>query len=522
MGKAKARLEESGFVRDAFEGLSESSQLNYLSSLRQFRRFVNSKEGLDKEISIDDVVFEAKKDVTEIQEKMDLFYIWLQNEKIEGYRQRGKKMRESSANQRAYGYLRGFFANLDIAFERKWTRRIPKVERPKQAIRKDKVYTFYDVDEKTKTIQFNRELMQQFLANLKLRDSAITLALLSTSQDSGDLFKLNVGDIREQKGKTRIFLEGTRNKTGVLFRTFLSKEATRFIRKYLEQERKDADAKDPLFVYIRYRKKRHRDGRVERVSVEKRMTVNNLSSIHRDAARKMGIKWENGEYNPLRPKRMRHLFRTACDTAGIPELYTNAFMGHRNHMGQDYSELGKAKLELEYLRVEPFLTVYGQTEESLEIKEDIQKMEARIVDLNKEIADHKRTTEKFRKDNLVIRKELQLLKDILNPLQPMLEFTSSFESPDAMMKFLEAIKERSLVARERAENMPLLPKKAKELLHEAISDIIKKESERVKQLLAKKTGITDEDILQAAIQAARESIEEEYGIEIEDESEKKG
>jgi hypothetical protein len=32
--------------------------------------------------------------------------------------------------------------------------------------------------------------------------------------------------------------------------------------------------------------------------------------------------------------------------------------------------------------------------------------------------------------------------------------------------------------------------------------------------LSQKTGITNEDILQAAIQAAKESIEEEYGIEI--------
>jgi len=213
---------------------------------------------------------------------------------------------------------------------------------------------------------------------------------------------------------------------------------------------------------------------------------------------------------------MRHLFRTACDTAGIPELYTNAFMGHRNHMGQEYSELSKAKLELEYLRVEPFLTVYGQTEENLEIKEDVRKMEARIVDLNKEIADHKRTTENFQKENLIIQGELKLLKDILNPLQPMLEFASSFESPSAMTEFLNAIKERSVIARQRAESMPQLSRKAKALLQEAISDIIQKESERVKQFLAKKTGITDEDILQAAIQAAKESIEEEYGVSIED------
>jgi hypothetical protein len=64
--------------------------------------------------------------------------------------------------------------------------------------------------------------------------------------------------------------------------------------------------------------------------------------------------------------------------------------------------------------------------------------------------------------------------------------------------------------------MPRLPRKVKELLQEAISDIIQKESERVKQLLAEKIGITDEDILEAAIQAAKESIEEEYGARIED------
>ena len=168
------------------------------------------------------------------------------------------------------------------------------------------------------------------------------------------------------------------------------------------------------------------------------------------------------------------------------------------------------------LRVEPFLTVYGQTEESLEIKEDVRKMEARIVDLNKEIADHKRATENFQKENLIIQRELQLLKDILDPLQPMLEFANSFESPSAMMEFLNAIKERSVIARQRAESMPQLSRKAKELLQEAISDIIQKESKRVKQLLARKTGITDEDILQAAILAAKESIEEEYGVSIGD------
>ena len=390
MGKFDAQLKESSFVKDALSGLAKNTKNNYKASLRQFLRFVNSKEDLKKEVSIDNLVNEAKADITKTEDKIDLFFSWLMNNEVKGYRQRGSAMRETSAHQRAYAYLRGFFSNLDIAFQKKWIRSIPKVKRQRQAIKKDQVYTFYDVDEKTKTIHFNRELMQQFLAILKPRDVAITLALLSSSQDSGDLFKLNVGDIREQREKNRIIWEGTRNKTTVQFRTFLSKEATRFIRKYIEQERQNTDDKDPLFVYS-YRKNGQSNEKAE-----KRMTSGNFGSILRDAARKMGIKWENGEQNPLRPKRMRHLFRTAADTAGVNELYVNAFMGHRNHMGQSYSELSKAKLELEYLRVEPFLTVYSSTQESMEIKEDVRKLESRIVDLNREIGDQKMTMNKLK------------------------------------------------------------------------------------------------------------------------------
>jgi len=420
-------VKESEIVEEALEGLTENTRMNCKTSLKQFLRFVNSKEGLAKTISIDDLVTEAKEDVTITQERMDQFYDWLQNEKVEGYPLRGKAMRQSSANTRAYGYLRGFFVNIGIGFDKKWKRRIPKVERPKQALKKDKVYTFYDVDEKTMTIRFNREMMQQFLVNLKLRDVAITLALLSSSQDSGDLFKLNVGDIREQSDKSRIFWEDNRGKTNVLFRTFLSKEATKFIRKYLEQERRHAEDENPLFVYSRYEKKKQPNGKLKRVKVEKSMTSTNLSSIYRDAARKMGIKWENGEHNPLRPKRMRHLFRTACDTVGVSELYINAFMGHSNHQGQDYSELSKAKLELEYLRVEPFLTVYGEVDESLEIKEDVKKLERRILDLNRTIDDLQHSLE-GRVEEITRRLFEKWMNEYTEELkQARLDFTKRYE-----------------------------------------------------------------------------------------------
>ncbi len=443
------KLIESPYVRTVLEDLSKNSQQNYLSSLRQLLKFLNSKEDLEKEVSIEDVVNEAKINIKKTQENLDKLYIWLQNKKVDGYTQRNKAMKESSANQRAYGYLRGFFANLDLAFEKKWAKRIPKVKRPNQAIKKDRLYTFYDVDEKTKTIHFNRELMQEFLTNLKLRDVAITLALLSTSQDTGDLLNLSVGDIREQKNKNRIFWDGTRNKTSVIFRVFLSKEATRFVRKYLDQERGTAQPQDPLFVYTRYVKQKQPNGEVKRIPLEKRVTPASVASVFRDVARKMGIKWGDGEYNPLRPKRMRHLFRTACDTAGIPELYINAFMGHRNHMGQSYSELSKAKLELEYLRVEPFLTVYGQSKENMEIKEDIRKMETRILDLNREVTEQKMKNVKMEN---TIKEMYQFVHRNYDPLMKFVNNIAELPEFEKMKKKMyEEKEEKSRVEFEEAE-----------------------------------------------------------------------
>jgi hypothetical protein len=235
---------ESPYVKDALDGLTQNTISNYNVTLRQFLSFVNSKKDTHQKITIDVLINEAKADITKTEEKIDLFFSWLMGKEITGYSQRGKGMRESSAHMRAYGYLRGFFANLDIPFERKWTRNIPKIKRHRQAIKKDSVYTFFDVDERTKSIHFNRELMQQFLANLKLRDITITLALLSSSQDSADLFALSINDITQQKGKSRIFWEGTRRKTAVPFRTFFSKEA-----QFMVQNQKN-DCKRSLYTFI--------------------------------------------------------------------------------------------------------------------------------------------------------------------------------------------------------------------------------------------------------------------------------
>jgi len=206
----------------------------------------------------------------------------------------------------------------------------------------------------------------------------------------------------------------------------------------------------------------------------------------------------------------RKMFLSTAIDSGIGLTAGKMLVG-KSIATNDETYLTTVRLREKFLQLKKFLTIKPSTKP--EEHEKVEELKGIVVKLQEEVNQQRTVTQTVTEENLKIKKELHTLNDIVNPLQPMLEFVNSFESPDAMMEFLEAIKERSATARQRAERMPKLTKKARELLHEAISDIIQKESERVKQLLSKKTGITNEDILQAAIQAARESIEEEYGIE---------
>ena len=56
-----------------------------------------------------------------------------------------------------------------------------------------------------------------------------------------------------------------------------------------------------------------------------------------------------------------------------------------------YSELDRSTSELEYLRVEPFTTVYGEIEEALETKEEVAELKSTVDVLNRRLDEQKRT-----------------------------------------------------------------------------------------------------------------------------------
>lgn len=348
--------------------VSKNTEYNYLDAVNQYLQFVNSEGGLKKELTLDDLIEEAKINIEKTKERIRLFFLWLQNESLSNFEPRVKKMLATSALIRAYGQVKGVYTNNNILFG-KW--KTPNLsDMKKEAIENDTNVPFFKLDKK-RNIFLDRGMIKQFLSNLKLRDQTIFLAMLSSSHDGGDLFSLKVGDICKQKERERFYWEGQRLKTGIRFKVFFSTEATDFIRRYLEQERHDAKDNEPLFT----------------IASKESMDAQHLSSVFRDAARKIGVTWQNGEQSPLRPKRLRHIFRTACNHAHVDEGYINAYMGHKSTISQAYLEKDITILELEYSKVEPFLTVYGVggVEGLEQIQTELLEIKSKYVDQEEKI-----------------------------------------------------------------------------------------------------------------------------------------
>lgn len=211
------------------------------------------------------------------------------------------------------------------------------------------------------------------------------MCLLSTGQDAGDLFNLNVDFVRGKEGN-RLFWAGDRKKTGEPFRTFVNTEATRFLRKYVEIERKDADDGDPLFALDTrtYTRTNPVTKESETVTYGDRINPHAFAMNLRESQRKLGMV-EKGKQAPFRAKRFRKLFRTACARAGLDEGYRMCFMGHAGNVSSGYLEKPRAILEAEYVRVEPFLEVMKST-----TSEDVDKIN---LDLKKTKDDLSKTME---------------------------------------------------------------------------------------------------------------------------------
>jgi integrase len=299
-------------------------------------------------------------------------------------------------------FLRGFYTHNDVVFPKRFKSPKPRVSGVSKTDSKTEIYGF---NEEKNEIVFQNGFLQHFISNLTFRDQTIALCLLSTGADSADLLKLKVGFVRDGKGNisptNRFLWHDNRQKDGIEFKVYFSEEATNFLKRFVEQERSKANSNELIFI--------KEDGEA--------LPVHALAMNFRLAAEKMGFA-KDEKSNPFRPKRFRHLFRTACSNAKIDTGFVMAMMGHASNISGSYLEKCDSLFKKEYINVEPYVTVYGVD------KNQITKISENYDELKSSLSE-------------VIKQQQQDKEELLQQIKGIYEYVH--KNLDPAMDMLEAI-----------------------------------------------------------------------------------
>jgi integrase len=308
-------------------------------------------------------------------------------------------------------FLRGFYTHNDLRFPKRFPLPKSKVSAVSQRDAKTEIYSY---DEDSDKLIFHNGTLQHFISNLNFRDQTIALCLLSTGADATDLLNLNIGFIKDGKGRvssTKRFLwRGNRAKDGIEFKVYFSDEATQFLKRYVEQERASTQDNEPLFI--------KEDGL--------KLPAHALAMNFRVAAGKMGYTTDD-ESNPFRPKRFRHLFRTACGNATVDPGFVMAFMGHASNTSALYLEKSDGLFLKEYVKAEPYITVFGVDKSSVtELSEELSSLIEWKTQTEMELSSTKDKTIKLYDKTEELRKQNSELEETVKSLTSRVEFFNTF------------------------------------------------------------------------------------------------
>lgn len=370
--------------------VSVGMRSNYDSVIRQFLVFLNSKKDVGEIITPDSFIRWAEKvDPEEIIDVLNAFEVWLQGKEVEGYFPRILFRNERfsqpyTANQKAQGIIRGF-----LTHNKMWLPKGRKINGFVGKTKKNDVnYAVFKYDSDVEKVVQDYTQLRYFLSNLSFRDQTVALCLLSTSQDISNLLDIKIGFVTSQTDRDRLAWEEVRTKTGEVFRTFFSREATKYLRQYIAQEREGSKPNDPIFV---------------RTGDKESLLPRHVSSTFKVVAQKMNI--DNGDaQNPFRPKRLRSIFSTACYEAKIDDGARHIFMGHSGSVSESYREMPLPNLEAIYAQVEPYLTVYAE-DNSQEIAKSISKSQ-QALDLALDL----------REQNKKLQEDMEHLREVVEGL----------------------------------------------------------------------------------------------------------
>ena len=381
---------ESDSIKQAFRQLKRKSKTKTLSRGTRVGYEIWIPRLIEfTRMTPDELIAEGLKDSELAEDRLSDLYSAITTKKITY----AHKISNNSARTSIYGYLRGFYTKNKVNTAGWIT---PSQESP-QVDTCDSQVPLFIKNKLTKKLDLNRETLSKFFRFHNARNESIGLCLMSSGLDISNILALTIGDIASQSEQERIFITQNRSKTGEIAKSFLSREATSFIRKYILQSRKNALYDEPVFVMQpmdqkrKFLKENQRKAMIDDTLIAEPCKPDDVSRAFRQIQEtKMGLKVHITHQSPLRPKRLRKVFKTACTRAGVDLDMIRVFMGQVSQVSKIYLGKSREELEMYYEQVEPFLTLYVNEqqeedtailrEENLELKERLKKLEERVFD----------------------------------------------------------------------------------------------------------------------------------------------
>ena len=230
------------------------------------------------------------------------------------------------------------------------------------------------VDKVPSNVQLRRIVM-----HMPVHGKALYLTLASSGMRIGEATKLELDDIELDNDPPKINIRGEYTKSGDPRFTFISGEAKEHIQEWLRYRDE----------YLKSASKR---SRYEKSTEDTRLfpfTVSTARYIWNHALDKAELNGVDKTTNihKFHPHVLRKFFRTRMGTV-IPVDVTEALMGHKGYLTDVYRRYSEDQLEKFYKQGETAVVVFGKVEDAV-IKQDVVKLEKRVLDLNREIADLK-------------------------------------------------------------------------------------------------------------------------------------
>ena len=250
-----------------------------------------------------------------------------------------------------------FLLENDVELPQKFWKRLSRLIKGSRALTLDRIPTTQE--------------LKQMLSHVPIQGKALFLILESSGMRIGELLKSNIEDLYLDEEPARIQIRGEVTKTGNSRHVFFSREAKEALVEWLKVRKEYLEAavgKSHIF------NKNLEDSRVFPFD------PSTAYSMWKKALHKSGLngKDKSTGREKIHPHVLRKFFRTRLGAEGIQIDVVEALMGHEGYLTEVYRKYSVPDLAKFYLKGEPALLVFTDTQKVVELHKAIEEKNTQL------------------------------------------------------------------------------------------------------------------------------------------------